>query len=325
MSWVLRGSPAMTPAARSDVFSVRVERRPMLRLLATLGHSVEPRMLRCYFAVGGSGYRRYHQPMFSLGEAYDVFMGRWSSRLAPLLVRFAAVADGDDVLDVGSGTGSVAVAVAAAAPSCRIVGIDRSEPYVAIARARHQSPRIRFEVGDAQRLPFADASFDRTLSLLILNFIPDPEQALKEMVRVTRPGGTVAAAVWDYGDGMEMLRVFWDEAIALEPRADAKDERHMPLSRAGELAALWRAHHLKNVSDTPLTIETQFPSFEDYWSPFLQHQGPAGAHAATLSAGDREQLELRLRQRLLRNRPDGPITLRARAWAVRGVVPARNR
>jgi SAM-dependent methyltransferase len=258
--------------------------------------------------------------MFSVGEAYDVFMGRWSGRLAPLLVQFAAVTDGDDVLDVGSGTGSAAAAVAAVAPSGRIVGIDRAQPYVAVARARLQSQRIRFEVGDAQQLPFTDASFDRTLSLLIFNFIPNPDQALKEMVRVTRPGGTVAAAVWDYGDGMEMLRVFWDEAVALDPRAGAKDERHMPLSRAGELAALWRAHHLKNVSDTTLTIETQFPSFENYWSPFLQQQGPAGAHAAALSTDGREQLELRLRRRLLGNRPDGPITLRARAWAVRGAV-----
>jgi ubiquinone/menaquinone biosynthesis C-methylase UbiE len=110
--------------------------------------------------------------MFSAGEAYDVFMGRWSGRLAPLLVQFAAVTDGHDVLDVGSGTGSVAAAIAAVAPSCRIVGIDRSESYVAVARARLQSQRIRFEVGDAQQLPFTDASFDRTLSLLILNFTP---------------------------------------------------------------------------------------------------------------------------------------------------------
>jgi SAM-dependent methyltransferase len=257
--------------------------------------------------------------MFSLGEAYDAFMGRWSGRLAPLLVQFAGVVDGDDVLDVGSGTGSLAAAVAAIAPSSRIVGIDRSEPYIAVARTRHQSPRMRFEVGDAQQLPFEDASFDRTVSLLILNFVPDPQKALTEMIRVTRPGGTVAAAIWDYGEGMEMLRVFWDEAIALDPRAEGKDERHMPLSRAGELGALWRAH-LQNVSETPLTIETQFPSFDNYWSPFLQQQGPAGAHVATLSPADREQLELKLRQRLLGTRADGPITLHARAWAVRGVT-----
>jgi SAM-dependent methyltransferase len=261
--------------------------------------------------------------MFSLGDAYDVFMGRWSGRLAPLLVQFAGVTDGDDVLDVGSGTGSLAAAVAAVGPSTRMAGIDRSEPYVAVARARHQSPRIRFEVGDAQQLPFDDARFDRTLSQLILNFVPDPQKAFTEMIRVTRPSGTVAAAVWDYGEGMEMLRVFWDEAISLDARADGKDERHMPLSRAGELAALWRTH-LQDVSETALTIETPFSSFENYWSPFLQQQGPAGAHVATLSPGDRERMALKLRQRLLGNRADGPIALRARAWAVRGIVPTRS-
>jgi SAM-dependent methyltransferase len=106
--------------------------------------------------------------MFSLGDAYHVFMGRWSGRLAPLLVQFAGVTDGDDVLDVGSGTGSLAGAVAVVGPSTCIAGIDRSEPYVAVARARHQSPRTRFEVGGAQQLPFEDASFDQTLSQLIL-------------------------------------------------------------------------------------------------------------------------------------------------------------
>ena len=263
--------------------------------------------------------------MFSVGEAYDVFMGRWSARLAPRLVQFAAVVDGDEVLDVGSGTGSLAAAVAAAAPSSRIVGIDRSEAYVAVARARHQSPRLRFEVGDAQRLPFPDASFDRTLSLLILNFVPDSQLALAEMIRVTRPGGTIAAAVWDYGEGMEMLRLFWSEATALDAHADAKDERYMPLSRRGELATLWRAHHLQSVTDMPLTIETGFTGFADYWSPFLQQQGPAGAHVAALSPDDRARLESMLRQRLLGDRSDGPITLRARAWAVRGIVPTRGR
>src|SRR5262245_52525021 len=262
--------------------------------------------------------------MFSLGDAYDAFMGRWSRRLAPLMVQFAGLIDGDDVLDVGSGTGSLTAAVAAAAPSSRVVGIDPSESYVAVARAHHQTARVRFEVGDARRLPCEDASFDRTMSLLILKFIPDPGEALKEMIRVTRQGGIVAAAVWDYGEGMEMLRVFWDEAIALAPDADGKDERHMPLSRSGELARLWRAHDLQNVFEIPLTIEMPFASFEDYWSPFLQQQGPAGAYVATLSAIDREQLRLKLRRRLLGDGSDEPITLHARAWTVRGVrVPSR--
>ncbi len=128
--------------------------------------------------------------MFSAGDAYERFMGRWSRELAPPLVTFAGVRDGNVVLDVGSGTGALTAAVAAVAPSSRITGIDPAAPYVAFARARHPANLIRFEVGDARQLPFANGSFDRTLSLLVLNFIPDRAKALDEMIRVTRPGGT---------------------------------------------------------------------------------------------------------------------------------------
>jgi SAM-dependent methyltransferase len=261
--------------------------------------------------------------MFSAGDEYDVFMGRWSRHLAPRFVQFAGVTDGADVLDVGSGTGALSNAVAAAAPSSRIVGVDPSAPFVGAALAHHPGQRIRFEIGDAQHLQFEDASFDLTISQLILNFIPDPRKALQEMIRVTRPGGTVAAAVWDYGEGMEMLRRFWDEATVLVPDADGKDERHMPLCRRGELGTLWRTHELMNVSEAPLTIETPFSSFEDYWLPFLKQQGPAGTFVASLSASHAEQLRLNLRRRLFTDGPDRPLMLHARAWAVRGTVPSR--
>ena len=259
--------------------------------------------------------------MFSAGDAYERFMGRWSRELAPLLVKFAGVRDGDALLDVGSGTGALTAAVAAVAPASRIIGIDPAAPYVAFAQARHPVGLIRFEVGDAKQLRFLDGSFDRTLSLLVLNFIPDPAKALDEMIRVTRPGGTVAAAVWDYGQGMEMLRVFWDEAVALNPAAAARDERHMPLCRQGELGALWREHRLLNTLEEALTIRTRFATFDDYWFAFLGKQGPAGAYVAGLAAGERERLRLRLRRRLLGEGPDRPIVLAARAWAIRGIVP----
>ena len=168
---------------------------------------------------------------------------------------------------------------------------------------------------------FDDAMFDRTLSLLVVNFIPDARKALGEMKRVTKPKGTVAAAVWDYGEGMEMLRAFWDEAVALTPANAAKDERNMPLCRRGDLAALWREQGLQDVVEEALTIETRFASFDDFWTPFLEKQGPAGAYAASLPAADREALRLRLRRRLLGDGPDKAIVMHARAWAVRGTTP----
>jgi SAM-dependent methyltransferase len=260
-------------------------------------------------------------PIFSEAQAYERFMGRWSRRLAPLVVGFAHVRDGDTVLDVGSGTGALTAAIAKTAPSSRIFGIDPAGSYVTLARAQQGSRLISFEIGDAQQMHFDTATFDRTLSLLVVNFIPDVRKATGEMKRVTKPKGTIAAAVWDYGEGMEMLRVFWDEAVALTPASAVKDERNMPLCRRGDLARLWREQGLQDVVEEGLTIETRFGSFDDFWTPFLQKQGPAGAYVASLSAADREALRQRLRRRLLGDGPDKAIVLHARAWAVRGTVP----
>jgi SAM-dependent methyltransferase len=268
--------------------------------------------------IDGSGGQ---DSIFSEAQAYERFMGRWSRSLAPLFVRFAGVRDGDTVLDVGSGTGALTAALATVAPSSRIVGIDPAASYVALAQSQHRGRLVLFEVGDAQHMRFDDAMFDRTLSLLVVNFIPDVRNALREMTRVTKPNGTVAAAVWDYGEGMEMLRVFWDEAVALTPADAAKDERNMPLCRRGDLATLWRGQGLKDVIEEALTIETRFVSFDDFWKPFLDKQGPAGAYAASLSVEDREALRLRLRGRLLGLGPDKAIVMHARAWAVRGTIP----
>jgi SAM-dependent methyltransferase len=265
---------------------------------------------------------RVQSEFFSAGDAYERFMGRWSGELAPRLVRFAGVRDGDAVLDVGSGTGALTAAVVAAAPSSRVIGVDAASAYVAFAQARGLGDRVRFEVGDAQQLRFGDRQFDRTLSLLVLNFVPEPAQVLSEMIRVTRPGGVVGAAVWDYGDGMAMLRTFWDQVIALGGEMDARDERHMALCRRGELTALSREHQLQDVLEEALTVQTLFSSFDDYWLPFLERQGPAGAYVAALSASARKQLGVRLRRRLLGDKSDGRIVLSARAWAVRGVVPS---
>jgi len=262
--------------------------------------------------------------MFAGGVAYERFMGRWSRRLAPLLVTFAGVAGKDSVLDAGCGTGALSFAIGDMVPSARLTGVDPSAAYVRDAQARAPADRMRFLVGDARALEFRDASFDKTLSLVVMNFVPDPARAVGEMTRVTRPGGVVAAAVWDYGHGMEMLRVFWDEAVALDGASAtaSSDERNMPLCRQGELAALWRSGGLEHVEEQALEIEMPFASFDDYWLPFLGGQGPAGAHVAGLTDAARSALEARLRARLLAGQQDRAFTLRGRAWAVRGVVAA---
>ena len=272
----------------------------------------------CVFLVAFDGNQN---PIFSEAQAYERFMGRWSRELAPLFAGFAAVRNGEVLLDVGCGTGALSAALASVAPESRIVGIDPAAPYVAFAQARHGSALVRFDVGDARQIRFDDGAFDRTMSLLVLNFVPDAVKAVDEMKRVTRRGGTIAAAVWDYGEGMEMLRVFWDEAIALAPASDARDQRHMPLCRRGELAAMWRARGLQDVVEEALTIQTRFTSFDDYWAPFLDRQGSTGAYVATLSERERGELESRLKRRLLPEGPNRAFVLKARAWAVRGVVP----
>lgn len=280
------------------------------------GRSAEPQ-------IPAENAMTQQREIFAESDAYERFMGRWSRQLAPLLVTFASVGERDSVLDIGSGTGALAFAIAETMPSARVTGVDPSSAYVRYAQARTSGDRVRFQVGDAQELQLPDATFDKTLSLLVMNFIPDPAKALGQMIRVTRPGGIVAAAVWDYGEGMEMLRVFWDEAVALDPSIDARDERHMPLCRRGELAALWNAQGLQHVEEQPIAVDLSFASFDDYWSPFLGGQGPAGAYAASLSDTARAALESRIRKRLLGDGRDGPFTLQGRAWAVRGVVPAR--
>jgi SAM-dependent methyltransferase len=260
--------------------------------------------------------------MFSASGGYERFMGRWSRLLAPQYIAFAGIRDGERVLDVGTGTGSVASALATAMPSSEVVGIDPSEAFIAYAKGNAPSDRVRFEVGDAQALRHKDASFDQAMSLLVLNFVPEHEKALAEMRRVIRPGGTLSACVWDYNAGMQMLRFFWDEVVALDPAMEPKDERHMKLSREGELGTLWREAGLTKVQEGALTIEQRYGSFEDYWMPFLKGAGPGGAYVASLTDERRRRLEARLKKRLQGEGPDRAFTLSARAWCVRGNVPA---
>ena len=259
--------------------------------------------------------------MFSASADYERFMGRWSRQLAPEYIAFAGVKNGDRVLDVGTGTGSLASVLDATMTSSEIVGVDPSEGFISYAKKNAKSGRTHFETGDAQALRFQDSSFDQTMALLVMNFIPDHNKAIGEMRRVTRPQGVVSACVWDYDAGMQMLRFFWDEAVALDPAIEPKDERHMKLSREGQLGELWNSAGLVNVQQKPVSIDQAYESFDDYWGPFLKGAGPGGAYVVSLSDERRRELETRIRKRLLGNRGNGPFVLKARAWCVRGQVP----
>jgi len=257
--------------------------------------------------------------IFGDAEAYERFMGRWSRLVAPLLVDFAGLPDGARMLDVGSGTGALAFAIAERNGRSRVVGIDPSEEYVAYASSKNPFPdRTSFQVGDAQQLRFPGAVFDASLSLLVFNFIPDPKKALLEVCRVTRPGGLVSAANWDYGAGMRMLRVFWDAARSVDATAEGFDEKRMPLCRAGELSELWRQGGLRNIHERPLVITMRFRSFADYWEPFLLRQGPAGAYAGSLNRDRLQALRNAVKGRLSLPNEDSPFALTAKAWAVTG-------
>jgi len=272
-------------------------------------------------ATQDPGLSQAEAKMFSMSEGYERFMGRWSRLLAPVYVGFAGVKSADRVLDVGTGTGALAFAVESAVPAAEIVGVDPSDGFIGYAKKNSKAGRARFEVGDAQALRFADASFDQTMSLLVMNFIPDHGKAIGEMRRVTRPGGVVSSCVWDYNAGMEMLRFFWDEAVAFDPAVESRDERHMKLSREGQLGELWKKAGLVNVQEKPLIIEQRYTSFDDYWGSFLKGAGPGGAYVVSLSEDRRQQLESRMRKRLLGDRTDGSFVLKARAWCARGEVP----
>jgi SAM-dependent methyltransferase len=173
-------------------------------------------------------------------------------------------------------------------------------------------------------LPFSDATFENSLSLLVFNFIPDRKTALREVGRVTKPGGWVSAAVWDYGAGMRMLRVFWDAAGTVDPTAQRFDELHMPLCRAGELGELWKQSGLERVEERPLDITMRFESFADYWDPFLLGQGPAGAYLRTVEGDRRQALRSEVKRQLALTAEDAPFSIPARAWAVRGIVQSRR-
>jgi len=257
--------------------------------------------------------------VWEVGAAYEAYVGRWSRPVAREFVGWLAAGPGRSWLDVGCGPGALTAAVLGTAPA-RVTGIDRSPGFLAEARARTNDPRAAFAAGDARALPVPDRGFEVVVSGLCLNFVPDPGRAAAEFARVTAPGGVAAAYVWDYGDGMAMMRYFWDAAADLDPRAAQFDEgRRFGLCAPGPLAGLWSDAGFTAVRTRPVEVPTVFTDFADFWQPFLGGQGAAPGYVASLAGPQRDELRELLRSRLPAG-PDGSIRLTARACAVRGAI-----
>lgn len=256
---------------------------------------------------------------FTNAKGYERYLGPWSSSLAPRFINFAAVQDGDRVLDVGSGTGSLALALAASTSRSEVVGIDPSVPYIQFAGTRTKDPRVHFQVGDAMNLPYADNYFDKSLAQLVLNSIPSAQRAVIEMWRVTKAGGAVAACIWGAGKDNERNHLFWEAAMAVDPAAAEHRKTGRKYGRRGRLSALWAECGLKEIEESGLVVSVDFDSFEDFWLPHLEGQGHAGSYVRSLPSDRQDALRDRLRQDLLGTRADGPFSLRAKAMAVRGV------
>ena len=257
--------------------------------------------------------------MFAVpADAYDRYVGRYSPLLARRLIEIAGVAPGDRAVDVGCGTGALTAQLVAVLGPGSVAAADPSEPFATTCRARN--PGVRVEVAPAEALPFADSEFDHALSQLVVNFMADAPAGVAEMRRVTRPGGALTSATWDYAEGMTLIRTFFDAAIALDPAAAEHDEgRRMRYCRPDELRDLWIAAGLGEVKVQPIDVRAAYDSFEDLWSPLEFGVGPVGAYAMSLAPPQRAALRDELRRRL--GVGDAPFELPARAWAATGRVP----
>lgn len=257
---------------------------------------------------------------WAAGRPYELYMGRWSRLVAKDFLVWLKMPPNLDWLDVGCGTGALSEVILQYAKPRSVKGVDPSMAFVEHAKAHITDPRVTFEVADAQSLPLGSARFDSAVAGLVLNFVPNPSLAVREMARVVRPGGIVAAYVWDYADKMEFIRYFWDAATELDPAAFELDEgRRFPLCQPNRLTELFTQAGLRGVQAISINVPTRFRDFDDYWTPFLGGQGPAPGYVLSLTVERREALREHIRVKLP-TAQDGSIDLIARAWAVRGQV-----
>jgi ubiquinone/menaquinone biosynthesis C-methylase UbiE len=254
---------------------------------------------------------------------YEQLMGRWSQKLAPLFIDFAGLSDGEKILDVGCGTGSLTFALVRAADLGEVVAIDYSPVFVEEANRRNTDPRITIRQADACALPFEGGTFDRALALLVLHFVPEAAKAIAEMRRVVRPGGVVAAAVWDHLGGMPGMRMMVDTVAALSEGGRQLRGRYcfQPMMQPGEMKRAFVEQGLVDVAETQLMIRMDYRSFDDYWAPIAAGEGPLGKYVATLDAVERARTDAAVRDAYEAGQPDGQRSFANVAWACSGIVP----
>lgn len=245
-------------------------------------------------------------------DAYDRFMGQYAGPLAVQFVELANVRPGQRVLDVGCGPGALTAQLLERLGAAAVTAIDPSTPFIAAMGVRF--PGVDVRLGTAEQLPFADDSFDLALAQLVVHFMTDPVAGLQEMARVTRPGGTVAACVWDHAGGSGPLATFWAAVHDIDP--DAPDESDLAGAREGHLSELCEAAGLEHIEPTTLTVRVRFATFTDWWEPFTLGVGPAGTYVAQLDESRLDILRTRCEQRL----PSAPFEVSASAWGVRARV-----
>lgn len=246
-------------------------------------------------------------------DAYDRFMGRFSRLLSPQMLELADVQPGEKVLDVGCGTGALTQVLIDRVGAGNVTGIDPSEAFVGAFRERF--PDVRIEHGSAESLPFPDDRFDAAIAQLVVHFMQDPVRGIAEMARVTRPGGTVAACVWDHAGGTGPVNLFWAAAHdVMDPRDS--DEAGLAGAREGHLVELFGQAGLGGVEGSVVVADLEMATFDAYWEPFNRGVGPAGAYLQKLPEADRERVRARARELA----GTEPFTIRARAWAARGVA-----
>ena len=259
--------------------------------------------------------------VFSAGDKYDRQTGAWSRLLAPRIIDFMQIREGEAVLDVGCGTGVLALAVAEITQASKIVGIDLSKGFIEYARGKSSDPRLIFEQADAQNLPYADDTFDHSVAMLVLQFVPDKFKAIAEMKRVTKPSGAIGTAFWDIAGKMHHNRALWQAVTTVDPTAETPLSGNLSFGSPQEQSALMSEAGLEDVTVSEIVIQRRFSSLDEHWVPLITGEGVLRKYLGSLSPECQAAVKEQLRKNLLGDRQDGSFSIKSKAYATRGIVP----